>query len=293
MDSAVRKPVTGRRPTATAAGILRPEVFAEYAQLARHACSAELGVFVENYWGVTWGLPGGAAFLNSTVPHPAAHLSIEWGGVDRAGTRAAADRPGAGGGLVWVTGVPTSRFDVRLSGSGGVVGVKFRPGGLIAMFGGDPAALLDATVPADRVAAGLAALLGDLTMPLDDTVATQLDHRLGGLVGEPPADYLRLLDVIDVALGDRDIIRVEQLAERAGIGTRTLQRLFARYLGVGPKWVLARYRLHDAVDAIDHGYTGSLSELAVRLGWFDQAHFIADFAALVGKTPETYRRGRG
>ena len=44
--------------------------------------------------------------------------------------------------------------------------------------------------------------------------------------------------------------RVAALAERHPLAPRTLQRLFARYVGVGPKWVMQRYRLHDAIDPI-------------------------------------------
>ena len=82
------------------------------------------------------------------------------------------------------------------------------------------------------------------------------------------------------------------MTERHALSTRRLQRLFARYLGVGPKWVLARYRMHDVVAALDAGHAGSLAELAVAHGWYDQAHFTRDFTALVGTTPARYREGR-
>ncbi|MGZ4653760.1 helix-turn-helix domain-containing protein [Oryzihumus sp.] len=76
------------------------------------------------------------------------------------------------------------------------------------------------------------------------------------------------------------------------MSSRGLQRLFHHYVGVGPKWVLARYRLHDAVSALDGGWTGSLTDLAHAHGWYDQAHFIRDFTALVGVAPSQYRSRR-
>jgi AraC-like DNA-binding protein len=33
-----------------------------------------------------------------------------------------------------------------------------------------------------------------------------------------------------------------------------------------------------------------LTELRTAYGWYDQAHFICDFTALVGTTPGEYRR---
>ena len=53
--------------------------------------------------------------------------------------------------------------------------------------------------------------------------------------------------------------------------------------------MLARYRMHDAVADLDAGWEGTLTDLAVRYGWYDQAHFTRDFTALVGVTPGQYR----
>jgi len=80
------------------------------------------------------------------------------------------------------------------------------------------------------------------------------------------------------------------VAAGAGISVRTLQRLFSTYVGVGPKAVLARYRLQDAVAAIDAGGVDDLADLAASLGWFDQAHFARDFRSVVGTTPSAYLR---
>jgi len=91
-------------------------------------------------------------------------------------------------------------------------------------------------------------------------------------------------------LADRSMVRVVQVEAASGLGTRSLQRLFARYVGVSPKWVLARYRMHDVVTDLDAGYGGSLADLAAKYGWFDQAHFTREFTDLVGVPPGAYQR---
>jgi AraC-like DNA-binding protein len=90
-------------------------------------------------------------------------------------------------------------------------------------------------------------------------------------------------------LQDRSLVRVGQVEERCGIGKRRLQRLFEHYVGATPKWVLARYRIHDAVSDLDAGYAGSLADLAASYGWFDQAHFTREFTKLVGVPPGAYQ----
>lgn len=122
-----------------------------------------------------------------------------------------------------------------------------------------------------------------------DHCRTVVDAVLAPYTHDVEPEYEIVLDVIGTMLGDRTLIRVGQVEDRCGIGTRRLQRLFERYVGATPKWVLGRYRIHDALSDLDNGYTGSLAELAARYGWFDQAHFTREFTELVGVSPGTYQ----
>ena len=67
-----------------------------------------------------------------------------------------------------------------------------------------------------------------------------------------------------------------------------LQRIFSQYVGVGPKWVIKRYRLQEAADQVADGEVVNWAKLALDLGYFDQAHFIKDFKSIVGKAPAEY-----
>ena len=93
-------------------------------------------------------------------------------------------------------------------------------------------------------------------------------------------------------LEDPAVVRVDELAARHAMSPRTLQRLFRRYVGVSPKWVLQRYRLHEAAERIAEGRDGDWAATALELGYFDQAHFIRDFKALIGASPAQYAGGR-
>ena len=52
---------------------------------------------------------------------------------------------------------------------------------------------------------------------------------------------------------DPGLRRVDQLSAESGMTARTLQRLFADYVGVSPKWVMRRARLHEAAERADSG----------------------------------------
>ncbi len=270
------------RPTSTGAGVLRPDQLARHVELERSACAEPLAPWVENYWSLRWRLPPDTSYLSSTLPHPACTLSVERGH----------RRAGVGPDPVVVTGVVTRRFDVDVRAAGWVFGVKFRPGGLASLTGVNARELRDATVPAAEVLdPGTVASLRRVGPELSVAECREaVDDTLAALVTEPEPDYETLLDVVATMLEDRSLVRVAQLEERSGIGARTLQRLFGRYVGVSPKWVLSRYRMHDVVSELDTGYAGPLADLAARYGWFDQAHFTREFTDLVGVPPRGYLR---
>ena len=69
---------------------------------------------------------------------------------------------------------------------------------------------------------------------------------------------------------------------------RGLQRLFAEYVGVSPKWVILRYRIHEAVELASPDV--EWGRLAAELGYSDQAHLVRDFTATLGVSPTAYTR---
>jgi len=119
----------------------------------------------------------------------------------------------------------------------------------------------------------------------------RLPAREGALRARLPARD-RNVDVVAALvrtmLEDPAVVRVDELAARHAMSPRTLQRLFRRYVGVSPKWVLQRYRLQEAAERIAEGRDGDWAATALELGYFDQAHFIRDFKALVGASPAQY-----
>jgi AraC-like DNA-binding protein len=66
----------------------------------------------------------------------------------------------------------------------------------------------------------------------------------------------------------------------------------AAHVGIGPKWVINRNRMHEAIVRVQAGNAVSWAALAQELGYFDQAHFITDFRKLVGETPSSFASER-
>jgi AraC-like DNA-binding protein len=244
-----------------------------------HPVAPELQPFVERYWSVRWDLTGRAPHRSEVLPAPAVNLSVEQGSPDRFGFSLPA---------ALVHAVVLRRFTVDLAGTGRVTAAKFWPGGYAALVGRSPApgtiTRLDGELGVDPRALVESVLGPDP----DDERAAALDACLAPRAVEPPRAYLHLQEVLTRMRTDRSLVRVDDVARQAALSVRALQRLFGTYVGVGPKAVLARYRLQDAVAEIDAGRVDDLAGLAAALGWADQAHFSREFRAAVGSTPSAY-----
>jgi transcriptional regulator GlxA family with amidase domain len=80
---------------------------------------------------------------------------------------------------------------------------------------------------------------------------------------------------------------VDELAARAGLGQRTLERLCARHFGFSPKLLLRRQRFMRSL--AQFMLDPSLNWIGALDGQYhDQAQFVRDFHDFMGVSPSTY-----
>lgn len=252
-------------------GVLRAADSAAGFAHARYWPSPDLAPFVEHYWTVEWDLD--RPCVRETLPHPVVHIVLE---DDRA----------------TLTGPTTRRFTAKLQGRGRVFGIKFHPGGFRPFASGPVSAYADRTIALGRIFGAAAEELAPRALAGADHRATivELEAFLRAREAHIDATAASMTRIAACMAAERDITRIEQVAQRFGIGLRSLQRRFRDYVGVSPKWVIQRYRLHEALARIDAGGDVDWAALALDLGYADQAHLIRDFKRIVGCTPAQYAR---
>ncbi|MFM9369198.1 DUF6597 domain-containing transcriptional factor [Streptomyces sp. Da 82-17] len=262
------------------------ELFAR-VRFRRREPAVPLRPYLEHYWLIDWDLP--EPYASHVVPHPSVNVVFQ--------------RSGTSAGVGEVAGIGLELFTKKLEGRGRVCGVQFRPGGFrpfspvrpVCDWTGREAALdeafpADAGVEAEAVADAVSAVLD----PDDeDARVAALDAFLLALGPAPDPQADLAMALVDRVRGDRSVRRVDQLARAAGLSTRSLQRLFSAYVGVGPKWVILRYRIHDALDLAETGDAVDWAAVAADLGYADQAHLVRDFTATVGVPPTAYATTTG
>ncbi|HEU5485303.1 MAG TPA: helix-turn-helix domain-containing protein [Microlunatus sp.] len=262
-------------------GLVRRAATVDDFTTRRYAPGHELAPWLAYFWTVTWDR-GGADPLESTViSFPAMHLTVEWG--DPGEVRHGHQLP-----ATLVHGLLSRVFRVDLAGRGGVAGARFRADGFHAWTGLDAAALTDRVVPAADV---LGEELGNLHIDLrpDADPAAALDRLRTELRRQRPEGRPAGIGrVVDQMAADPTLVRVDQVSQATGMAERTLQRRFRREIGIGPKWVLSRFRLQEAALALENDPDADLGRLAPQLGFYDQAHLTNTFVEMLGETPAAY-----
>jgi len=251
--------------------VLRPRRAEQAITVERVAASPVLAPFVDYHWYVGWRTP--EPHRQQVVPQPRVHVAAEHG-------------------RLWVHGVSREPFHRTIEGTGHTLGAAFHPGGFRPLLGRNVGSIAGRVVPAaellgldDRPVAER--VLGGADVP---EMVAALEAYFEDLRPEPDPVVDRVRQLVATAEAEHGLTRAEDLAVRGGMGMRSLQRLFTDYVGIGPKWVISRFRILDAAAAAHGGEPVDWAALAAELGFSDQAHLTRAFTAVVGSPPATYAR---
>ena len=222
---------------------------------------------------MVWDLRGREPHHQATLPHPSAHLVVEEGGAWLLRAAARALRAHAGRPRAARSGSASGRAACGRCCGAPVSSIRDRRLPASALPGLDGEALTRAVESAGELEQAVAAMEAALEplLPAEPDPEIALADRAVALLEE-----------------DRSLTRVSDLAERLSLSVRSVQRLFADHVGLGPSWVIRRYRLHEAAAQATEGGDVDWARLAIALGYYDQAHLVRDFTATVGTAPARY-----
>lgn len=255
--------------------ILNPGAGQQKFRLYAPDAAPALRAFVAHYWIVTWDLRGQDPYQQQVLPYPAVNMTF---------------KPGR----CRIAGVPRGRFTEVLHDAGRVFGVRFHPGGFRPFLGAPVSSINDRFLAIEDVFGPTGRELAATVLAADDEAAvTVIDQFLTARAPQhPDPDAQLAAAIVARAAAEPGVTRVDALAGEFGLTIRQLQRLFADYVGVGPKWVIRRHRLHEAAARAADGTRLDLGALAVELGYSDQSHLTRDFASMIGEPPAQYIRAQ-
>ena len=238
-------------------------------ELSRFDVAPALANVVRHVWIARWHLPPGAVDPQRVLTSPTFNLVVTDGTAALYG--------------------PEPKVQVRaLTGSGWAFGLLLRPAAGV---------LLSSVAPVDLVGR---------SCPVSDAPMREIESALGAEVDARIVDRLlsrwlcetatrvddrgRLVNhVCRLAEEDDSILRVADLARRAQLSTRSLERLVVGHVGLPPKWLIECRRLQHAATTLYARPEDDLTELALTLGYTDYAHFSRRYKAVIGETPNQTR----
>lgn len=193
-------------------------------------------------------------------------------------------------------------LDVHALGVREKVYRKLIPGGQRMIFARLPLNTYQAVfgVPASDIAGRIVALedlWGDAaTQRLLDRLASAHDAIAAAAILESaiaeriarangPGAHAQLAFNAARRLGSANVTTV---AGDLGVSERQLRRVFREAVGVSPKTFAKLTRFHRALNAAREKGETSWASIAAAVGYYDQAHLIAEFHAIAGSTPRAF-----
>ncbi len=172
------------------------------------------------------------------------------------------------------------------------VGVKIKPVALRSLLGLPPAGLTNCLVHSSEVGGHALAELAEKLheVACEDRLVQLLDAFFGHtLRGRVEADAVTE-QALHRILGQKGILRVDEVKKELNVDYRTLERRFKATTGLTPKEFARIIRFKNAYKAF-RGNQGQDPFFFLDWGYYDQSHYIREFRHFMGSTPGAFRAG--
>lgn len=183
-------------------------------------------------------------------------------------------------------------YEVRFKGLVRVFGIRFKPEGLLPTLG-LPAAetrdgFFDMELFAGRAFQEFCSRLRESGRPSERVALSEAFLRKKLERHAPELYYLnRAAEMIRRRKG---LVSMDELAGKAYISPRQLEREFKKKIGLTPKRYMRLARLNEANRLLERNNYLGLADIAYETGYADQAHFIRDFKHFTGEKPTVFLR---
>jgi len=192
----------------------------------------------------------------------------------------------------WVSGIQTVPLIAELHGKHRSVGILFKPWGIHQIFGTNSSELLNEIMPGECLEGNyIKQFITDnqdkcfdsqFFIQLESYILkkyklTSLNHQLMQSVGFSPKSQ-------EVPFNLKSLSAEYRLASKTLIGH------FNRAIGLSPNKYFNFLRVLESYRLIEDNPKTKLTQLASKLGFFDQSHFIRVFKSFCDITPSVYKK---
>lgn len=192
----------------------------------------------------------------------------------------------------FITGQASKNYRFCIQKSLGAVGIVFHPSAIASLFG---VKMYEFTDERHDLLSVLGKEAGYLVEQIEEapTPAEKIEVLIGFLNGVLLKRNHRP-DKTDLAaqliIGKKGVVQISDLLMDLYVSRRQFERSFMMKVGVSPKYFARVRRISHLCNLMvqKKWQIEDWHELVHGLGYYDQAHFIKDFASFTGKAPSEY-----
>lgn len=166
--------------------------------------------------------------------------------------------------------------------------IEFQPAGLYRFTGMVQKELTDHKIPFEAVHSklyhGIADIIERAHTPLE--LITQLDELL--LLSQGRVSPCELTHAAQMIIQNSGTISQKELSGEVYYSERHLNRIFDQHIGMNTKTFSRMVRINKAIRLLQNPKS-SICYVSDVMGFYDLSHFVHDFKAICGMTPQTYR----
>ena len=190
---------------------------------------------------------------------------------------------------------PFSRFQViDTSEQEYVAGVAFKPGGTVPFIRVPADEISDADIPLAELwgRTDTAALREQLLESRDADAALDVLEATLRAHFSPPGLHPAVAFALTAFARASGTATIAGVTRAIGMSPKRFIERFKIEVGLTPKRFCRIRRFQHAVTRVHGGHAVNWPAVALRAGYFDQAHFIHDFRSFAGLTPTGYQAAR-
>lgn len=185
-----------------------------------------------------------------------------------------------------IIGTMTTSLDVSYQGRFRTLGIRFHPGGITAFTRTPVYELTNRIIDAREMETLFDSyFFEEINNRSSEEFFLYVDSYLLDKLSSVYIPDKRILHAISLIQNSRGNTTIEELADKACMGKRQLERHFLSATGLSPKMFSRIIRFRHTCNYLQTAPCQSLFETAIDCGYYDHAHLIKDFKSLSGYSP--------
>jgi len=191
-----------------------------------------------------------------------------------------------------VCGTQLRYSEVNLFAGSKVFGVRFMPGVMPEMIDVKIGELTERILEYDNVKVGEDDFLDKMAATTDFESQIRIFEEAYKDITSEEKEVIGKAKIVkatrELIYSSDGKVKISEIEEKTGYSEMYINKVFSDEMGFSPKTFCKIIQFQRALEYLDYGAPGKMTDASVKLGFYDQSQFIKDFKKYAGITPKKY-----